>query len=117
MWAEIAQREVHPALQEEERCDHSEGDDPELALELAMAVEHRRQREPEDEGRQHRVALAPLREQHEAQEQSEEQLDLRLDHSRAVALEDRRQEPRGREHHERRDGEESRRRPARSREQ
>ena len=65
-----------------------------------MAVEHRRQRESQDEGRQHGVAPAPAREEHQAEQERKEQLDLRLDDAGAVALEDRRKPPRGRDHHQ-----------------
>jgi hypothetical protein len=55
-----APRDVHAALQEEERGQEGGGDDPEVLELRRVLVEHLRHGEPKQEGRQHGVALCKL---------------------------------------------------------
>src|SRR5919197_2428505 len=83
---EIRYRDIHAAFDEEEGGNHGKGDNAQLALERLVLLEHRGEREPEDEDGKDGVALAPFAQGHEEKQQEEEALDLWFNDPGAIPL-------------------------------
>jgi len=82
-----AQRDVHPAVHEKDRSDECESNHPYFALERSVPVEQMRQNQAKHESGQNRMTGANLGEKHQDKESEEDQLDLRFDHTLAIAPE------------------------------
>src|SRR5438093_11824869 len=76
VFGDLGQRDVHAALDEEKRGDHSKGDNAELSLKFPVLAEHLGEAQTEDKDGKDRVALAPSAQGHEDEQEKEEQFDF-----------------------------------------